>query len=171
MGLLRRFMKTPNDEEDEMQDELQAEESGLLMASSVPREEDADTPPNTEVDASLEAAAEMPPEAEDVAPTEEGEAESPADEEQAEPAQDAAPAEPEAQIEPPPSEPPEDSSDDPLAVFKSTFGQRQHAETIQQDLVEVPVDELLAEARSILDALRPAAPGGALIEEAERKAA
>ncbi len=171
MGLLRRFMKTPNDDEDEMVDELQAEESGLLMPSSTPREEDAETPPDTGVDASPEAAAETPPEAEDVAPTEEGEAESPADEEQAEPAHDAAPAEPEAQIEPPPSEPPEDSSDDPLALFRSAHGGRQHAEAIRQDLSDVPLDELLAEARSIRDALSPAAAAGPLVEEAERRAA
>jgi hypothetical protein len=179
MGFLTRLLKTPNDDEDEMQDELRAEETGLLMASSIPREEDADTPPDTGVDAPPdtgadappEAAAEMPPEAEDAAPTGEDGAESPAEEEQDEPAQDSAPAEPEAPVEPPPDESPEEPSDDPLAVFRSSQSQRRHTDAFRQDLVEVPLDELLAEARSIRDALRPAAPSGDLIEEAEQEAA
>ena len=173
MGLLSRILKTPDPDADEVQDEFQAEESGLLMASSPPAEEAADAPPEPGADTASEAAAEMPPEAESEAPTAEGGAESPSQEEgePSEAAEDAAVAEPEAQIEPPPSEPEEDSSGDPLAAFRSTAGQHGQAQAIQADLVDVPVEELLGEARSIRDALSAAARGGHLPEEAEQEAA
>lgn len=169
MGLLSRILKTPDDDTDEVQDEFQAEESGLLMASSPAGEEAAGTPPETGLDASPEAAAEMPAEAEDVAPTAEGSAENPSQQEEGEPpevANDSEASEPPAE-----SEPPEDSADDPLAAFRSTLDQRRHVQGIEDDLVDVPAADLLVEARSILDALAGANQGPQLLGEAEEEAA
>jgi len=165
MGLLSRVLKTPDDDSDEVQKKLQAEESGLFMASSPAGEEAADALPEPGADASAEATGEMAAgaegEAQGVSPEEEGEP--------AEAADDTGSGEPAA------SESAEDSADDPaddpLAAFRSTVGQRRHAQAIQDDLVDVPAAELLAEARSILDALGGADQGSHLPGEAEEEAA
>jgi hypothetical protein len=180
MGLLSRVLKTPDDDTDEVQDEFQAEESGLLMASAPASEKEADTPPEAGVDAPPEAAAEMPAEAEDVAPTAEGGAESPSQQgdpsqqgegESPEAADNPEASEPPAESQAPPSQPAENSDEDPLAAFRSTLGQHQYTQGIQDDLVEVPMAELLAEARSIRDALAGASQGSQLPGEAEDEAA
>jgi hypothetical protein len=174
MGLLSRILKTPDDDTDEVQDEFQAEESGLLMAASPASKEAAVTPPEAGADASLEVTAETAAEAEGVALTAEGEAQGPSQQEEGESpeaANDPGASEPPSEGEPPPSEPPDGSADDPLAAFRSTVGERRHVQGIQDDLVDVSAAELLAEARSIRDALVGANQGPQLLGEAEEEAA
>jgi hypothetical protein len=174
MGLLSRILKTPNDDADDAEDEFEAEQNGLLMASLPPEEPAEAAQPEARADAPSGATADMTPQAEAAAPTAEGEAEGQPGEEEGKPPQatgDAPSSEPEEQAEPPADEAADDSSDDMLAAFKTKFGQRDRAQAIHDDLVDVPMAELLAEARAIRDALRPAGQVGHLIEEAEEEAA
>jgi hypothetical protein len=163
MGVLSRILKTPD--EDESEDEFQAEESGLLMAASTAKESPTETPPVPELEGQegwpTEAVAEAAAEGELEAEPTEGEEPSP------EAAENAQAEEPEGQSEPSSDE---DSADDPLSAFRSTIGKRDRARALEQDLPDVPAQELLAEARSILGIIA-ARPNVQAPEEAEREAA
>jgi hypothetical protein len=180
MGLLSRVLKTPDDDSDEAQEKLEAEEGGLFMASSSADKEAADAPPEPGADAPPEVTGETAAGAEgeaqgaspeatgETAAEAEGVAQGASPEEEGKPAEaadDATSGEPAAR------ESATDSDDDPLAAFRSTAGQRRHAQTLHDDLEDVPAAELLAEARSILDALGGASQGSHVPGEAEEKAA
>lgn len=150
MGLLKRLMKTPDEDQDEGQDEFNAEESGLLMAPSLPSEPEtqpaeegaADTPPPTE------AAAEATPDP--IAQPSQGEADPLAMGDQSPPVQSqeqpAAPADPLAGQAP---------SDDGLSLFRDSAVTGSSLPSIlRDDLEDVSTADLLADARSILSSLR-----------------
>lgn len=175
MGLLSRILKTPNDDEDDTEGQFPAEESGLLMASLPPEDEAAAAQAEAPPDTPSGATADVTPEPEAAAPTGEDSAEGqpPAGDEEKPPeaAGDEGSSEPREQAEPAAGEPADDSSDDLMEAFKSTLGQRDHTGVLHDDLVDVPMAELLAEARAVRDALMPPGQPDQAAEEAEEEAA
>src|SRR3972149_3994514 len=118
MGLLSRILKTPNDDEAGAEDEFQAEQNGLLMASLPPEEEAPAAQPEAGAGAPSGAAADTKSQPEAGAPAAESEGEGEPDDEESEPpvaTADAESSEPQEQAEPSAGEPADDSSDDVLA--------------------------------------------------------
>jgi hypothetical protein len=180
MRFLTRLLKTPEEDQDEEQDEFDAEENGLLMTHSLSGDREgaalAGTP---EADA---------PQAK--VPAAEGEMANPPSQGEARPAEDEAgqllagegkPADPTEGSPPPQSQAPESvgeeaqteegSSDDPMHMFRASAKRAHMAQALKADLEDVPVADLLAEARSIRnDLLGREAAGGEKPQEQQRAA-
>ena len=177
MQFLKRLMKNPDEDRDEAEDEFAAEESGLLMETSLPGRteqvsspeaspasvtEDALTtaqaetpdPAGTEAQATASEATHPPvaeggpPELDDQSPKASGEEQSTAEEETAG----------------------ETSADDPMALFKAAGTHRSYLESIKDELEDISVAELLAEARSIRSSLVGGQSASSGAEEEQRAA-
>lgn len=158
MRFLTRLLKTPEEDQNEEQDEFDAEENGLLIVNSLPRDAEGATPAGTpEADApqaSVPAVGrEMadPPSQGDVRPAEDeagqlltGEDKSPGQTEKSPPPQSQAP---ESVGEEPQTE--EGSSDDPMHMFRASAKRTFMAPVLKDDLEDLPAVDLLAVARSI----------------------
>ena len=164
MGLLKRLMKTPDEDQDEGQDEFNAEESGLLMTPSLPSEAEAqpaeegpaDTPPPAEAGAAPDPIAQ--PSQGGADPLAIGDQSPPVQS----PEQPAAPADPlEGQA----------SSDEGLSMFRdSAITASSLPSTLREALEDVSMADLLADARSILSSLRGGRAAGSA-EQGSGKAA
>ena len=162
MRFLTRLLKTPDEDQEEDQDEFAAEENGLLMVQALSGDKEgtgssgmpeADAP-QTGIPAA-EGQPANPPSQGEVRPVEAeseqlfaGGGESPAPAEELPPAESETPetvAE-EAQTE-------QESSDDPLSLFRSAAKRIQVSPTLREGLQDVPVAELLATARSVRSSL------------------
>jgi hypothetical protein len=162
MRFLTRLLKTPDQDQEEDQDEFDAEENGLLMVQALSGDkegtESAGTPEadalRTEIPAA-EGEPANPPSQGEVRPTEaEAEplfadgGEPPAPAEESPPAETETPetvAE-EAQTE-------QESSDDPLSLFRGAAKRIQMSPGLRADLQDVSAAELLAAARSVRNSL------------------
>ena len=164
MGLLKRLMKTPGEDQDEGQDEFNAEESGLLMAPSLPSE--------PETQPAEEGSAETPPPAEagaapdPIAPPSQGEADPLAMGDQSPPVQSQ--EQPAASVDPLAGQAP---SGDGLSMFRdSAITGSSLPAILRDDLEDVSMADLLADARSILNGLRGGRAAGSA-EQGSGKAA
>jgi hypothetical protein len=170
MRFLTRLLKTPDQDQEEDQDEFAAEENGLLMVQALPDGKErigfAGTPEADAPQTGVPAA-----EGEPANPPSQGEV-NPAEAE-AEPLFAAAgePPGPAEESPPPESQTPEtvaeeaqteqESSDDPLSLFKDAAKRTYMSPVLKEDLQDVSAAELLATARSVRNSVlgRQAASG------------
>jgi hypothetical protein len=173
MGFLRRLLKTPDEDEDEGQDEFAAEENGLLMVPSLPRDEvepattegDAEPPVPVAAGGSIALPQAGPEPAEGaLAQAVAGgldppalAASSPATESQPEPAPGQEP------------QPEQGSSNEAMDLFRAAaVRENLMSPALKGSVEDVSIRDLLAEARSILDSLSGGRSGA---KEREREAA
>jgi hypothetical protein len=156
MRFLNRLLKTPEEEQDETKDEFDAEEKGLLMIPSLPGDKEESPPSATlETVASepetlvAEGTAQGPPAEVEAATGPDQIAQPPAGEgEPATATQESPPAEdstPEAEAE----GTEEGSSDDPMHMFRASAKRAYMAAALTDGMEDVPIADLLAEARSL----------------------
>ncbi len=145
MGFLKRVAKTPDESQDEGEDEFNAEENGLLMASSPPS--DAQTPAGEVESTDPSPPAEAEPAQDPVVQVAQGGGD-PLDM-TAEPPSAESQAQQGASAEAPANEAATD--DDALALFKASAkeGATGIPPVLKEDLEDIPAADLLAEARAI----------------------
>lgn len=157
MGFLTRLLKTPDEDQDEGQDEFAAEENGLLMVPSLPRDE-AESARAGATAAEPEAPMAVPTPNEDVA------AQPVASE--ADPL-DLAAEPPAVQSEPEPGNGPEPqseqgSSDGAMDLFRAAaIHESSLSSVLKEGIEDISATDLLAEARSIRDVLSTKGSGAA----------
>lgn len=157
MGFLKRVAKTPDESQDEGEDEFNAEENGLLMASSPPS--DAQTPAGVAESTDPSAPAEAEPAQDPASQVAQG-GEDPPDMTAEPPAADS-----EAQQGASADEAATD--DDALALFKASAkeGMTGIPSVLREDFEDISAADLLAEARAVRAGLLGVeAPGGEMGE-------
>jgi hypothetical protein len=162
MRFLNRLLKTPDEEQDETKDEFDAEEKGLLMIPSLPGDKEEAPPPATMETVAGEtgtlaaqAAAPGPPaEAEAAAGPDEvaqppaSEGEPPTATEESQPVEGSAP-----ETEGEEAEEGEGSPDDPMHMFRASAKRTHMAAALKDDLGDVSIADLLADAQAVRNLL------------------
>lgn len=173
MQFLKRLMKNPDEDRDEAEDEFAAEESGLLMETSLPgRTEQVSSPEASPASVTEDALTTAQAETPDPAGTE---AQATASEATHPPVAEGGPPElddqsPKASGEEQSTTEEETAADDPMALFKAAGAHRSHLESIKDELEDISVAELLAEARSIRSSLVGGQSASSGAEEEQRAA-
>jgi hypothetical protein len=199
MRFLTKLIKTPEDDQNEDQDEFDAEKKGLLMIPSLPGEQEegaaSTRPPVEAINAGMpaaEGAASTRPAVEAInagMPAAEGAAPYPPSQAEGGPAQDEVgqppvgegessgatqesplAQDPSQEIAGEQTDTEETSPDDPLHMFRATAKRTFMASALKDDLEDVPLAELLAEARSIRDSLASKEDAGGTGQGQERAA-
>ena len=169
MRFLNRLLKTPEEELDETQDEFDAEEKGLLMIPSLPGDKE-ESPPSATLETVVSEPETLAAEGTVQGPPAEGEAATGPDQVAQPPASEGEPTT--ATQESPPSEDStpetagegteeEGSPDDPMHMFRASAKRTYMATALTDGLEDVPIADLLAEARSLRAILGGEAAGGA----------
>jgi hypothetical protein len=176
MRFLTRLLKTPDQDQEEDQDEFAAEENGLLMVQALPADREGAASPGTPEAGAPQTGA----------PVAEGEPANPPSQGEVRPAEAEAeplfaiagePPGPAEESPPPESQTPEsvaeeaqteqESSDDPMSLFKGAAKRTYMSPVLKEDLQDVSAAELLATARSVRNSVlgRLAASGGGQTNE------
>ena len=170
MRFLNRLLKTPEEEQDETKDEFDAEEKGLLMIPSLPGDKE-ESPPSATLETVVAEPETVAAEGTAQGPPAEGEAATGPDQVAQPPASEGEPTS--ASQELPPvegsaaetaaegSETEEGSPDDPMHMFRASAKRTYMAAALTGGLEDVPIADLLAEARSLRAILGGEAASGA----------